>query len=131
LRQFTDDDRSGAPDKPVVKQVIKDASSMVWSYIGDVVTIPDSGVVPDYLIKLTLDVAQGLVYTRIPNTVLASQGFAMIQLARSDLQRVAEGMNKVTPPGGGTTSSTPVSADAANGVVMSTPIRGNYRGGHF
>lgn len=122
LRQCTDDDKSGTPDKPVLQQIIKDASAEVWSYIADLGVVPVGGAVPDYVLKLTLDMAQGLTYTRVPNTSLGPQGFALMSLAKTALERIVKGTAKVAQPGSGgttTTNGAAASADTGRGVVRS------------
>jgi len=132
LLKYCDDDRSGDPDKNVVQQIIKDASATVWSYIPTF-ELDDDTDVPDYLIKLGLDVGQALVYIRFPASSNGRNGFAMMDMARLDLQRLAAGANSLKkggapadPGSGGSGSgSTSDTSNASFGSVVSRPTRRN------
>ena len=131
LRRITDDNKSGAPDPSVVQQLIKDASATVFSYVPTLVIATDDPV-PDYIIKLALDIGQALLYIRFPLAARQEDGFAMLAIAKADLRALSVGQNQVPPPGGGTDPETgdgePTAAQVATfGTVVSTPFCRNRR----
>src|SRR3954465_13316752 len=73
VRRILDDDDVGEPSEEALTQFVQDASSTVWAYLPDTFELPadpdDASVqvVPKYLHKLALDVAQGQLYNRFPD----------------------------------------------------------------
>ncbi|MGN6107798.1 MAG: phage protein Gp36 family protein [Kofleriaceae bacterium] len=83
-------DGSDAYDLPRLQRLITDATATVNSHIRGTYHMPVVGAeIPDYLVKLTLDVAQGMMGQQNPET--AKYDWAdMLGRARDDLRGLAK-----------------------------------------
>lgn len=128
VKRIADDDKSGAADRVVIQQLIKDASSVVWAYLPATYVVGTP--VPDYIQKLALDVAQAMLYIRFPQSALGANGFEIMNMAYKDLERFAAGTTnvpQVTGSGGsgGSGGGGSGGSDGGGVVVSDRPSRRN------
>lgn len=115
LIRLADDDKSGSADEVVISAIIRDASSVVWSFLPVDYEIPESGLVPDYLKKLAVDIGQAQLYGRFPQSNTGIEGNQILARAMVELERFAGGLTNVPEVTGTTETSSYVTSDAPRG----------------
>jgi len=91
IARILDDDGTGSASSGPVARLVADGTSTTWAFLPVGYELPDDPLhvgqklVPDYLRKLALDVAQATAYIRHPE-FNRSDGHEMLASAKSDLK---------------------------------------------
>lgn len=104
LARILDDDGDGEASDGPVARLVADGSSTTWAYLPTGYELPDDPlnpggkIIPEYLRKLALDVAQATAYVRHPE-FNRSDGHEMLKAAKADLKAFKhEGTNVINVP---------------------------------
>jgi len=91
VARIFDDANDGDPSEDALGRLIADGTSTVWAFLPTGYELPDDPdnpgqkLIPPYLQKLALDVAQGTAYTRHPE-FNRSDGHELLKMARAELR---------------------------------------------